>query len=77
LNLIPHLRKKNVNFKIGSFFSIFGIIGALVGTEMGLLTPGKDLLFIFVILMIVIAISMLRRKCIETSVKPEIKKVKF
>ncbi len=44
---------------------------------MGLLTPGKDLLFIFAILMIVIAILMLRRKCVETSAKPEIKKIKF
>ena len=77
LNLIPHFRKKNVNFKVGSFFSVFGIIGVLVGTEMGLLTPGKDLLFIFAILMIVIAILMLRRKCINTCVKPEIKKSNF
>jgi len=64
------------NLKVRSFFSVFGIIGVLVGIKMGLLTPGKDILFIFAILMIVIPILMLKRKCVETFPKPEIK-IKF
>ncbi|MFP3318605.1 MAG: sulfite exporter TauE/SafE family protein, partial [Thermoplasmata archaeon] len=55
LNLIPHARKKHVIFKKGIIFSIPGIFGVLVGAELGLLTPGKKLLFIFAILMIIIA----------------------
>ncbi|MDG7037222.1 MAG: sulfite exporter TauE/SafE family protein, partial [Nitrososphaerota archaeon] len=40
------------------------------GAELGLLTPGNKLLFIFAILMIVIAIYMLKRKCINVAVNP-------
>ncbi|MGC8620287.1 MAG: TSUP family transporter, partial [Thermoplasmata archaeon] len=51
LNLVPHAKKKNVNFRKGVLFSIPGIIGVLIGAELGLLTPGNKLLFIFAILM--------------------------
>ncbi|MGC8565035.1 MAG: sulfite exporter TauE/SafE family protein [Thermoplasmata archaeon] len=70
LNLIPHARKKHVMFKRGILFSIPGVVGVLIGAELGLLTPGKKLLFIFAILMIVIAIYMLKRKCVNESVEP-------
>lgn len=70
LNLVPHARKKHVDFKKGVLFSIPGIIGVLIGAELGLLTPGKKLLFIFAILMIVIAVYMLKRKCVDESVNP-------
>ncbi len=70
LNLIPHARKGNVNLRVGAIFSIPGIAGALIGSELGLLTPGSKLLFIFAILMIVIAVYMLKRKCIDTAVEP-------
>jgi len=70
LNLIPHARKKNVIFKKGILFSIPGVIGVLIGAELGLLTPGKKLLFIFAILMVVIAVYMLKRKCVNESANP-------
>lgn len=70
LNLVPHARKKHVNFKKGILFSIPGVIGVLIGAELGLLTPGNKLLFIFAILMIVIAIYMLKRKCVNVAVDP-------
>lgn len=70
LNLVPHARNKHVDFKKGVLFSIPGIIGVLIGAELGLLTPGKKLLFIFAILMIVIAVYMLKRKCVYESVNP-------
>ncbi|MDP8012202.1 MAG: sulfite exporter TauE/SafE family protein [Thermoplasmata archaeon] len=68
LNLIPHARKKHVIFRKGILFSIPGVIGVLIGAELGLMTPGKKLLFIFAILMIAIAIYMLRRKCVNESI---------
>jgi uncharacterized membrane protein YfcA len=71
LNLIPHARKGHVDLKVGALFSLPGVIGVLVGSELGLLTPGTKLLFIFAILMIVIAGYMLKRKCIDTSVNPQ------
>ena len=70
LNLIPHARKKHVNFKEGILFSIPGIIGVLIGAELGLITPGSKLLFIFGILMIIIAGYMLKRKCVEVAAEP-------
>ncbi|HEU12595.1 MAG TPA: sulfite exporter TauE/SafE family protein [Euryarchaeota archaeon] len=73
LNLIPHAREKHVNLRKGMVFSIPGIAGVLTGAELGLLTPGKKLLFIFAILMIIIAIYMLRRNCINESVNPKTK----
>ncbi|MVT13134.1 MAG: TSUP family transporter [Euryarchaeota archaeon] len=73
LNLIPHARKKHVIFKKGIIFSIPGIFGVLVGAELGLLTPGKKLLFIFAILMIIIAIYMLKRKYTNESENPTLK----
>lgn len=67
LNLIPHTLKKHVNYKIGIEFTIPGIAGVLAGSELGILTPGNDLLFFFSFLMIGIAIYMLNRKCIDIS----------
>ncbi|MGC9123215.1 MAG: sulfite exporter TauE/SafE family protein [Thermoplasmata archaeon] len=63
LNLIPHARKNNVKFKPGIIFSIFGVFGVLLGAQLGLITPGKKLLFLFAIVMIIIAINMYRKKC--------------
>jgi Predicted permeases len=62
LNLIPHALKKNVKYKEGIIFTIPGVAGVLGGSELGLLTPGKFLLFFFGFLMIAIAIYMLVHK---------------
>ena len=69
LNLIPHTLKKNVNYKTGVIFTVPGIIGVLIGSELGLLTPGTFLLFFFGFLMIAIALYMLKRKCVDISEK--------
>lgn len=68
LNLVPHARKHHVYFREGVLFSIPGMAGAIGGAELGLLTPGNELLFVFAILMIVIALYMLKRKCVDTAV---------
>ncbi len=71
LNLIPHAKKNNVNFRIGVLFSIIGVIGVMIGAQLGLITPGKKLLFLFAIVMIIIAVYMYRRKCsTNTNEKP-------
>ena len=69
LNLIPHTLKKNVNYRTGVIFTVPGIIGVLIGSELGLLTPGTFLLFFFGFLMIAIALYMLKRKCVDISEK--------
>jgi len=77
LNLIPHLRKKNGNIKIGLFFGGLGVIGVLIGNELGLLTPGKDLLFLLGILIIGVSINMLREKVGNLGERSQIKKSNF
>ncbi|MFG1519552.1 MAG: sulfite exporter TauE/SafE family protein [Thermoplasmataceae archaeon] len=67
LNLIPHTIKGNVNYRIGAIFTVPGIVGVLLGSELGLLTPGTYLLFFFGFLMIAIAVYMLKRKCVDMS----------
>lgn len=62
VNLISHARAKHVLWKPAIGFSIPGIVGAYVGSTLGKLAPDKELLFLFAILMIVIAIVMLRPK---------------
>lgn len=71
LNLIPHARESNVLFKEGLIFSAPGVAGVLLGAQLGLITPGKELLFIFALLMIAIAGYMLRRKCVNTAADPK------
>lgn len=62
LNLIPHAKEGHTNVKIGTVFSIPGIIGVLTGAQLGLITPGTELLFLFALLMIAIALTMLIRQ---------------
>ncbi len=60
-NLIPHWRANHVRWKPAIGFAIPGIVGAAVGAELGRRLHGSTLLFLFAILMLVIAASMVRR----------------
>ncbi len=60
-NLIPHWRADHVRWKPAIGFAIPGIAGAAVGAELGRRLHGSTLLFLFAILMLVIAASMVRR----------------
>ena len=70
LNLIPHARKHHVDLKSGLLFSAPGVAGVLLGAQLGLVTPGKKLLFVFALLMVAIALYMLRRRCVDVAVDP-------
>jgi uncharacterized protein len=61
-NLIPHWRAGNVRWKPALAFAIPGALGAVLGASIGKLVPGKQLLFLFALLMVVVAVTMLRRK---------------
>jgi uncharacterized membrane protein YfcA len=61
INLIPHWRAGNVRWKPAITFAIPGTLGAALGAQIGKIFPGKELLFLFALLMMVVAISMLRR----------------
>ena len=60
MNLIPHLRSGNVRWKAAVLFAIPGVIGAFVGSIFRKMVNDNEILFLFAILMIVIAIFMLR-----------------
>jgi uncharacterized membrane protein YfcA len=60
INLIPHWRAGNVRWRPAIAFAIPGVIGAVIGAQIGKIFPGKQLLFLFALLMIGVAISMLR-----------------
>ncbi len=61
-NLISHARAKHVLWKPAIGFALPGVLGAYIGSVLGKLMPDKQLLFLFAILMVVIAILMLRKK---------------
>jgi uncharacterized protein len=59
-NLIPHWRAGNVRWKPAIAFAIPGALGAAIGASIGKIVPGKQLLFLFAVLMIGVALFMLR-----------------
>ncbi|HUU49064.1 MAG TPA: sulfite exporter TauE/SafE family protein [Nitrosopumilaceae archaeon] len=62
VNLIFHKKRGNLKPKTGLYFAIPGILGAIIGSQLGLITPGDSLLVLFGGLMIVIAYKMISRK---------------
>ena len=63
INFAQHLKKKNANVKLGGVFALVGIIGVLIGSTLGLIIKGGELLFFFSMLMIVIGVYMYISKC--------------
>lgn len=60
VNVIPHWRAGNVRWKAGVTFALLGAAGAAAGAALGKSMPGKQLLFLFALLMIGVALTMLR-----------------
>jgi uncharacterized protein len=59
-NLFTHWRAGTVRWKPAILFALPGVIGAAIGAQIGKVFPSTQLLFLFAILMIVIAVLMLR-----------------
>ncbi|WP_274655227.1 sulfite exporter TauE/SafE family protein [Paenibacillus humicola] len=62
MNLILHAKKKHVKWKIAVSFALPGTFGAYGGSIIGKLVPAKQLLFLFAVLMIVLALRMIMPK---------------
>ena len=60
MNLIPHWRAGNIRWRAAVLFAIPGAVGAYVGSVFGKMVNDNEILFLFAILMIIIAILMLR-----------------
>ena len=62
INLLYHKKKGHVFFKKGILFAIPGVIGTVIGSQLGLLTPANSLLILLALFMVAIAIKMLIEK---------------
>ncbi len=60
INLVGHARDRNVKWPCATVFALSGMIGALLGAQLGKAMDGAKLLAGFGALMIAIAITMLR-----------------
>jgi uncharacterized membrane protein YfcA len=61
-NFGGHARAGNVRWRCAVIFAVIGVAGAALGSMLGKQIDGKQLLFLFAILMIVIGVLMLCRK---------------
>ena len=61
-NFGGYARQGIVRWQCAILFSVVGVIGAMVGSLLGKQVDGKQLIFLFAILMIVVGVLMLRRK---------------
>src|SRR5579859_1959269 len=64
--VVGHWREHRVRLEIGIIFGLAGVAGAFLGAWLGHFLPGKQILFLFALLMIVAALGMLRRGEPET-----------
>ena len=55
-----HAREHNVNWRCGASFAVAGVLGALAGSTLGKSFDGEKLLFLFALLMLVVAFAMYR-----------------
>ena len=60
--LVNHARAGNVRWPCGMTFAGAGIVGAFAGSTLGKSFDGDKLLFLFALLMVIIAVVMLRRR---------------
>ena len=73
-NLVPHARAGHVRWRTAMIFGISGAIGAYGGSSLGKMLDGQKLLFLFSILMMVVAVVMSLRRDLSTIV-PECRTV--
>ncbi len=59
-NLLGHWRAGNVKWPCAATFAVAGIIGAAIGSSLGKLVDGQQLLFLFALVMIAVGAAMLR-----------------
>lgn len=63
--LFNHARASNVNWRCGASFALAGVLGALGGSTLGKAFDGEKLLFLFALLMLIVAYLMYRGRADE------------
>jgi uncharacterized protein len=59
-NLLGHWRAGNVKWPCAATFALAGVVGAAIGSTLGKLVDGQQLLFLFALAMIAVGAAMLR-----------------
>jgi uncharacterized membrane protein YfcA len=59
-NLIPHARAGHVRWQPAFIFTVLGIVGAFAGSELGKWVNGQQLVGLFAVLVLVVAVLMVR-----------------
>ncbi len=70
-NLLGHWRAGNVKWPCAATFAVAGIIGAAIGSSLGKLVDGQQLLFFFALVMIAVGVAMLRPRA--TAGNPDVR----
>jgi len=60
VNLLGHWRAGNVKWPCAATFAVAGVVGAAIGSTVGKLVDGRQLLFLFALAMIAVGVAMLR-----------------
>lgn len=61
-NLVPHARRGTIIWRCGAIYAAAGVCGAFSGSTLGKAFDGQKLLFLFALLMMVVALLMLRSR---------------
>ena len=64
-NLLSHWRAGNVKWSCAATFAVAGVLGAAIGSTLGKLVDGQQLLFLFALAMIAVGAAMLRPRAAE------------
>jgi uncharacterized protein len=70
-NLVDHARRRHVYWPVALLFAFCGVVGAALGSTLGKHTDGQQLLILFGVLMVVVAVTMAMRK--EGGSKPDVR----
>jgi uncharacterized membrane protein YfcA len=65
VNLLSHWRAGTVHWPCAILFGGAGVVGAAIGSTLGMLVPGERLLFLFALVMIAAGIAMLRPRAAQ------------
>jgi uncharacterized protein len=66
-NLLSHWRAGNVKWSCAATFAVAGVLGAAIGSTLGKLVDGQQLLFLFALAMIAVGAAMLRPRAASSA----------
>jgi uncharacterized membrane protein YfcA len=62
ISMLSHAKRGNLKVKEGLAFGLPGVVGAIAGAQLGLLTPANSLLLVFAAFMVIMGFKMFRKK---------------